>query len=197
MNSDDSVTDWINQVQDGDSRAATLIWARYVKRLVARARHKLVGSNNRVADEDDVVALAFAKFLKEVRNDNFERLVDRTDLWAILAMLVDHAATDQRRHYSAMKRGGGEVRGDSALEHLDSLERGAADKITPEKVVAGENQIAHLFKLLDSEELELISIYRLEGWENKEIAKQLGISLRGVERKLKLIRSIWQKELAG
>jgi DNA-directed RNA polymerase specialized sigma24 family protein len=33
---------------------------------------------------------------------------------------------------------------------------------------------------------------KLEGYENREIARQLGISLSSVERKLRVVREKWQ-----
>ena len=42
-----------------------------------------------------------------------------------------------------------------------------------------------------------IARLRLEGYENTEIAEKTGVSLRSVERKLKLIRETWEATLAG
>jgi DNA-directed RNA polymerase specialized sigma24 family protein len=36
-----------------------------------------------------------------------------------------------------------------------------------------------------------LAVLRLEGFATKEIAVQLGISLSSVERKLRLVRSVW------
>ena len=43
-----------------------------------------------------------------------------------------------------------------------------------------------------------IALRRLEGYENAEIARELGCALRTVERRLALIRQIWeQRDEAG
>jgi DNA-directed RNA polymerase specialized sigma24 family protein len=39
-------------------------------------------------------------------------------------------------------------------------------------------------------------LWKLEGYTNQEIAGKLGCALRTVERTLRLIRRIWNQELA-
>ena len=51
-----------------------------------------------------------------------------------------------------------------------------------------------LLGLLDNEELRRIARMRLEGYQNGEIAEQIGRSLPTVERRLKVIREIWKAE---
>src|SRR5688500_820899 len=68
---------------------------------------------------EDVVVQAFERFLHGVRQGRFPRLNDRDDLWAILATLTQRLAARQARDLGRDKRGGGEVRGDSALRPVD------------------------------------------------------------------------------
>jgi DNA-binding CsgD family transcriptional regulator len=49
--------------------------------------------------------------------------------------------------------------------------------------------------VLPDETQRHIARLRLEGHANEEIAKELGISLRTVERKLGLIRELWSAEI--
>ncbi len=53
--SDDSVSQWIAQLADGDEAAAERIWSGYFDRLLHVARSKLRGARRRAADEEDVV----------------------------------------------------------------------------------------------------------------------------------------------
>ncbi len=48
-------------------------------------------------------------------------------------------------------------------------------------------------RALDNHTLQAIALAKLNGNSNQEIAEQLGLGLRSVERKLGLIRSIWQR----
>ena len=49
-----------------------------------------------------------------------------------------------------------------------------------------------MLESLTAETEREIAMLKLQGYSNKEIAEQLGIALRAVERKLKLIRDQWQ-----
>jgi DNA-directed RNA polymerase specialized sigma24 family protein len=51
-----------------------------------------------------------------------------------------------------------------------------------------------LLDQLDTE-LQQLALNKLEGYTNKEIAGKLGCSVATVERRLKLIRKKWQREL--
>ena len=52
-------------------------------------------------------------------------------------------------------------------------------------------QFDHLMEMLPKDDLRQIAKLHIEGWKNAEVAEQLGISTRGVERKLALIRDSW------
>ena len=47
------------------------------------------------------------------------------------------------------------------------------------------------------ERLRSIAVRKLEGYSAQEIATELGASTRTVERKLRLIRAIWEEEMPG
>ena len=115
MPSGESVTEWLEQLKQGDSLAAQKLWDRYLGQLVRRARQHLRAVPRRVADSEDVVVRAFASFCKGVEAGRFSRLDDRDDLWQVLVMLTERKAIDQRRRLTAERRGGGDVRGESAL----------------------------------------------------------------------------------
>jgi DNA-directed RNA polymerase specialized sigma24 family protein len=47
---------------------------------------------------------------------------------------------------------------------------------------------------LAEEKTREVALLKLEGYENREIAQRLDISLSSVERKLRVIREAWQDE---
>jgi hypothetical protein len=49
-----------------------------------------------------------------------------------------------------------------------------------------------LLDLLDDDELRTIARGKMEGYTNAELAGQLGCLERTVERKLRVIRGLWQ-----
>ena len=114
-------------------------------------------------------------------------------------MLTDRRAIAERRRERADKRGGGNNRGESVFEQPGANGSAAAgiDQVgdpSPALVNTFTLEVRELLETLDDEVLRKIAILRLEGYTNKEIAGQLGIALRAVERKLQLIRQKWHRE---
>lgn len=197
MNSHGSITQWLEQVKQGDSLAVQTVWNRYYHRLIGLARKKLQDTPRRVADEDDVVAAAFDSFLRGVAEGRFPRLDDRDDLWQVLVMITARKAVNQMKHEGRQKRGGGNVRGESALYSPNSPDdRAAIDQVvgsdpTPEFAADVTEQVEELLAQLDDETLRSVAVAKMEGYTNDEIAEQLGVKTRTIERKLRIIREIW------
>ncbi len=53
-----------------------------------------------------------------------------------------------------------------------------------------------LLDLLGDEQLKRIAVWKMEGYTNQEMADRLGCVVETVERRLRLIHSIWQREMA-
>ena len=58
-------------------------------------------------------------------------------------------------------------------------------------------EFRRLLESLGEDELRSIALWKLEGYTNEEIASKLGCIRLTVQRKLRLIRDIWAKELAS
>lgn len=200
MDSQGSITQWLDHIKQGNSLAAQSIWEAYFQRLVTLARHKLKNAPRRVADEEDLVVNAFNSFYCGVAAGRFPRLADRDDLWQILVMLTARKAANQIQHQNRKKRGGGLVRGESIFHGLNSDDLRGIDQVvgtnpSPEFANHVIDQCGHLLQQLGDATLERIAIARLEGFTNAEIAEQLKVRVRTVERKLRIIREIWSGSL--
>ncbi len=190
-----SVTGLLRQLQAESPQAAAALWERFFARMLALARQRLDPGARRVADEEDVVVVAFERFLRGVRQGRFPRLADRDDLWAILFTLTTRQASQQLRDHGRQQRGGGEVRGSSALMDGDgqAINLPAAEPGPAEAAVLQES-MARLLSVLRDDELRQIALARMEGYSNAEIAGQIGRSEVTVERRLKLIRQTWRRK---
>jgi DNA-directed RNA polymerase specialized sigma24 family protein len=192
------VSHWIDRLKQGDPAAAQHLWGAYFQRLVGLARTKLQGVRLRAADEEDVALSAFASFCRGAERDRFPQLADRTDLWKLLVVITARKACDLASRERRLKRGGGKVSGESALRSPDGEQGGIAEVIgrepTPEFAVQVAEQYQQLLSVLPDDELRTVAVRKMEGCTNEEIAEQLGRSLATVERKLHLIRRIWEKE---
>ncbi len=201
MPSGGSVTDWICALKEGDAAAAQKLWERYFRRLVGLARKKLRAAPRRAADEEDVALSAFDSFCRGAEQDRFPQLHDRLDLWQLLVLLTARKAVDLAQHERRQKRGGGAVLDEAALPGPadSSAPEAALEQIEgPEPTPAFAAQVAEecrrLLERLESPELRSVALLKVEGYGNEEIAAQLGCGLRTVERRLRLIRSIWEQE---
>jgi DNA-directed RNA polymerase specialized sigma24 family protein len=187
MAADESVSHWLERLQAGDHAAAQPLWEAYFQRLVAMARARLQGAPRRAADEEDVALSAFDSFCRGAEQGRFPQLRDRGDLWRLLVTITGHKALDRLRHERRQKRGGGAA-GPVALEEVIGREP------TPEFAAQVAEECRRLLGLLDDAELEAVALWKMEGYTTEEIAARLGYTPRTVERKLRLIRQVWQEE---
>jgi len=199
MSHDHSMTNLIRDLQAGRSAAAQEMWDRCIARLVNGARQKLRGLPRRAVDEEDVALAAFDAFLRGVKENRFAKLENREDLWQVLAMLTERRAIAERRREHADKRGGGNNRGESVFEQVGANGSAAPgiDQVgdpNPAMIATFTLEVRERLAMLDDDVLRKIAVLRLEGYTNKDIAEQLGIALRAVERKLQLIRQKWHQE---
>lgn len=193
-----SITHWIADLKAGDHDAAQKLWERYLNGLVRLARQKLQDSPRRVSDEEDVALSAFDSFCRGAEQGRFPHLQDRYDLWQLLVVITVREAIDQVNYTRRQKRGGGKVRGDSLW--LNDADQSGMDGIpdlkpTPELAMMMAEQCQRLLHLLDDGELQNVALWKMDGYRNEEIAKELGCSRQTVQRKLRLIQSLWATEI--
>jgi DNA-directed RNA polymerase specialized sigma24 family protein len=198
MSSDHSVSHWIEQLRaSGEPEAAERLWGRYFRRLVGLARTRLQGQPRRAADEEDAALSAFHSFCRGAEQGRFPRLTDRDDLWRLLVTLTERKASHQVRDENRLKRGGGAVLGESGLapagqEPGRELAEVAGREPTPEFAAEVADECGRLLARLGDANLQAIAVWRMEGYTAPEIADRLGCALSTVERRLRLIRQIWE-----
>ena len=191
-----SVSQWITQLKAGDQGAAELIWHRYVERLLRLARRRLPRVVCRMADEEDVVITAFESFCRNAAAGRFPQLNDREGLWRMLLDITEKKSLDHIKHETRQKRGGGRIRGESifnadlGLASIESVEDGSMEP-TPEFATEFAECLQSMMSRLRDKSLCEIAVLKLEGYDNREISTRVGISLRSVVRKLKVVRTVW------
>jgi DNA-directed RNA polymerase specialized sigma24 family protein len=201
MPADGSITRWIAELELGRAGdAQEELWRRYFHRLIGLAKLKLGETPRTAADEEDVAAAALHSFFAGVAQQRFPALHDRNDVWPLLAKITAHKALDQQRYLLAAKRGGGHVRGDSAMTGPSDSQAPwpnalLDEELGPDYLAALSEQCGRLMASLPDDQLRLITRRRLEGYTNAEIAKEVGVIERTVERRIQLVRSLWSEEL--
>jgi RNA polymerase sigma factor (sigma-70 family) len=189
-----SVTRLFEQLREGNSAVGQQFWERFLPRLLALARKTLTGRPQQVADADDAVQSALVSFWQRIGQGDFPKRLDRNDLWNLLGVFTVRKAMRQVRREEAEKRGGGRVLGESALQRPDGTPL-RLDEIAG-SLSAGKFDLdcEELLLQLD-DELRVFAVLRLLGYRNREIAEQLDCTERKVERKLALMRLIWERHL--
>jgi DNA-directed RNA polymerase specialized sigma24 family protein len=185
-----SVTHWIGQLKAGEHAAAQELWDRYFPRLVGLAHQMLQGTPPRAADEEDVALSAFASLCLGAERGQFARLLDRQDLWQLLLVITRRKALRQVRHERRQKRGGAEVTPEDA-----SLVDILSQEPTPEFAAQVAEEYQRLLEVLDDTELRSIAVLKMEGDTTDQIAAKLRRAPRTIERRLGLIRKLWEKEV--
>jgi DNA-directed RNA polymerase specialized sigma24 family protein len=194
-----SVSRFLQEFKGGDSAAFNELWNRYFTRLVAVARRRLQSERRLAgADEEDIALSAFKSFHRRARRGDFPRLDDRDDLWVQLVTLARQKAVDFRRRERALKRGG-----DRRISEADlGSPRDGDDAMGLAAIVGQEpdpafsaimtDECRRLLDSLGDETLQQIALAKMGLYTNLEIAGRFQKSLSWVNRKLDLIRSIWE-----
>ena len=115
--------------------------------------------------------------------------------------LTRRKAVNLLKHEQRDKRGGGQVVHASALAAgegdsvADAFARMVGAEPSPEFAAEVAEECRRLLDALEDAELRSVAVWKMEGYENTEIAARLGRSLATVERKLQLIRKTWLREV--
>ena len=201
MSTEGSVSRLLEGFKAGDDAAVRSLWERYCGRLVRLARHKLRHTGRRVADEEDVALSAFHSLCLGARRGRFPALADRDGLWGLLVFITAQKAADQIAHERRKKRGGGRVRGESALDGGPAgSDAGGFDRVLspspgPATLNVWAEEYGRLLDRLADETLRQVAELRVQGHTVEEIAERLGLARRTVHRKINLIRKVWLAEV--
>ncbi|MCA9041294.1 MAG: sigma-70 family RNA polymerase sigma factor [Planctomycetaceae bacterium] len=194
MNSPEQITTWIQQLRQGDSRAAQKLWEIYFQQMVELARRKLQGARKGIADEEDVALSAFKSFCLGAREGRFTQLEDRESLWPLLVSITANKSIDLVRYENRKKRAMPQKAGEASQEFLSEL---ISREPSPEFALQLAEELELFLTRLEKtgdEELKQIALSKMEGETNSHIAEQLGCTRRTVERKLQLILRICEQE---
>jgi DNA-directed RNA polymerase specialized sigma24 family protein len=200
MPNGEPITGWVRQLQSGDAGAAQKLWEGYFDRLVRLARGKLQGTPRRAADEEDVALSAFDSFCRGAARGRFPQLQDRDDLWQLLIVITERKAFDLAQHSRRRKRDwrrehhSVETNGDSSADVLPGANLVGREP-DPEFAAEMVEECRRLLGLLGDKDLRSIALWKMEGYTNLEVGAQLGFAVATVERRLQLIRKIWQSEI--
>ncbi len=193
----------IRRIEAGDAESASELWKYCFTRLHAYCQRKLPSNLCRILDEEDLALSAFKSFCLGAQDGKFGPIDGRDEFWKLMYCIAARKARVSVRYQQALKRGGGQVRGESVFldgtspyQNSESAARGieqvAQENACPVSIEAFLTDCEELFEQLDTNELRMIAMMRVEGYSVDEIADRIGCAKRSVERRLNLIRQIWK-----
>ena len=190
---------WIDQLKAGDREATEKLWGRYFQRLMGLARKRLENRPRLGADAEDVALSAFDSFFRGAEEGRFPQLNDRDELWHLLVTITARKAQRLVRDQSRQKRGVGMVLGESAMFLPDETGKGRvgfdqvfSESPRPEFVAQLTEEYQRLFDQLPDADLRTIATLKMEGYTIDEMSEKLGRAPATIERKLKVIRAVWE-----
>jgi DNA-directed RNA polymerase specialized sigma24 family protein len=198
---DPMVTFWLRSLEKGDPEAASRLWSEYFDRLAEVARQRIGVQTRRTVDGEDVALSVLDTLVRGATEGRFQHLQDRRQLWFLLLAITKDKSISRNRRETAKRRGSGQVVDGASLglrarSRVDlTFDDLCGDFPTPDFIVELADQHRHLMSLLPDDTLRRIASAIMEGYSTIEIADQLAISVRTVQRKLKLIGAIWSNVL--
>jgi DNA-directed RNA polymerase specialized sigma24 family protein len=182
----DTADEWVIRLRAGDPVAVRDLWDKYFDRMVALAREKLRGLSGRASDEEDVALSAFKSFCRAVEGGRCDEALSPDGLWALMMTLTARKAINLWRYETRDKR-----RRPTSDQGVNQqlLKKVVGREPEPEFIALMADECDRLFRRLDDPELKAIALCKLEGLTNAEIAKQLDLTHRTVQRKVRLIRN--------
>lgn len=193
MSTQGSVSGWLVELRTNGEQAAKQLWERYFERQVAVAHRELERHPRREGfDSEDVALSAFDAFCRGMRNGQHAGVTNRDDLWRLLFVITVRKANDRLKSQRSRKRGGNAVAVDLSDLSPPEVERFLSHHSDPQLSAAMQDECQRLLKALDDPNLEQVALLKLDGHTNDEIAELMGCVRQTVQRRLKLIRRIWE-----
>lgn len=179
-----------------DQEAASRLWAHFCQRLVAFARSRMSPSTRRMYDEEDAAVSAFRSLCRGIEAQRFPDLGDRSNLWALLVVISSRKISNQYRYENQQRRNAGLTLTETSLPFNDGspcnlLQNVVSHEPTPAFAAEVADMSEFLMGKLPDSDLKQIVRLKLEGHTNEDIAEQMKVTRRTIQRKLERIRRIW------
>ncbi|QDT56557.1 RNA polymerase sigma factor RpoE [Caulifigura coniformis] len=188
---DDSVTEWVDRLRHGDRNAGDLLDLRYRDALLRMTRKKFANVISAAADEDDLVQSVFYAIWSAASRGSLAEVANRDSFWGLLLTITRNKAISRRRAIISRERIGGTAAQFSQIGDGQITSTLSADHTSTEVVEYLLEEQERLLLGLHDESERRVATYKLQGLSHPEIAAEMRVSVRTVERKLALIRIRW------
>lgn len=175
--------DWLDAViEQRDGYEADAV-ERFAERLIAMARSRMSDPLKRRVDPEDIVQSVFRSFFARNSDGRFE-FQQADDVWRLLAAITYRKVQRAVRFHYQQQRDVSRETADS--EHTRSLK---AIEPTASSLVMMMELLDGILEQLPETYQEVLRL-RLENFSIEEIAEQLSVSSRTVNRALAVVRQL-------
>ena len=187
MDASHSFADVMARLRNGDDRAATEVFQRYMNKLVVLARRQFDGVLRRKVDPEDVVQSAYKSFFLRYGEGKLE-VQDWRNLWGLLTMITLRKCLDRVEYHRAERR---DVRREAAAqpgsEGSEPWWQAVSREPTPEEATVLAETVEQLLRDLPEAERPILEL-SLQGYTAREICDRTGRAERSVRRLREQIR---------
>lgn len=169
--------------QAGEDDAATALYTRYAERLVKLANRSTGDDLSARVDAEDIVQSVFRTFFRRV-SDGHYLIPEGEELWKLLLVIALNKVRMIAEHHRAAKR---DVATTQSIENRDVENPTDATEVL-------RMTIEDVLVTLPEPHQQVVHA-RIDGHEIGEIARQVSLSRRSVERILQSFRKRLQKTL--
>ena len=188
--------------QSGDPQALERLWHALQPLALRLAHRRLPAQGIRGVDAEDVAAAAMASLLIRIRDGQLPELVHRRQLYGLLRTIIFRKCCNVARRSLSVRRGGGRVLTASQIQTHPSSDYGPWLEQVPDRGAPPDGSlpqddqqaVAAILAQLPKE-LAVIVQMKLQGLSHAQIARRLGCASATVERRLRLVRQRWLREL--
>lgn len=189
-------TQLIEGLRRSDDQILREFYERYDGALHLIVRRRLSPAFLRRFDSDDVVQSTLRTFFRRVQTGNVEMLEGQR-LWNLLCAIALTKLREKVRFHSRMRRA---IQRECSLQRPEGAVNLGAELAVPECSPSTEVDFADAFEaILQSldEKDRLVIDLRLQGRSSQEVAEELGVSERTVQRMLVRLAERFESLLPG
>ena len=190
--SNDTISFWVRELQTGNRAAASVLWERYKIPLTQFGRSLLDSRVRRTFDENDFASVSFHRFLQVLERGTTREIQSREQAWRLLSKIAKNLMLDEVDAQQAQKRGGGKIHGDSLFFSREwGQEEGLWGTAIEESCLIDTEEFHQFLDGLGDATLKAIALALFQGVPKAVIASSSSVSVRTVERKLVLLKRLW------
>lgn len=172
----------ISQIRDGSESASTTLVSRYGEHILRIVRHKLDKSLRPKFDSQDFVQAVWASFFALLpERGHFE---DSEGLAAFLAQLAQNKVTDEVRQ--RLERQKHNINRERLLERVEMVRAKALNsrELTPDAIAIAREEWQRFLARQPGYYRRIFEMMN-EGHDREDVARELGISEKTVQRVMK------------